>query len=321
MSLLLSLISPLLFLLLFHLPLSLQTETQPFFPKTPHPTNTIPAFPEQSSQITSCKLDLPQQLFRDIDTACGPKTPLSRTHCCPILAAWLYSAYSTTSLSGAGVDTSSASPYDLPVLPDDSETCVYNLEKALKGNGVELRKPNETCDLVYCYCGIRLHPLSCPEVFSVSKQGKELVGDDSVRLLERDCLKYNVDGHSSLAGCSKCLNQLYQLNETKSLDTSKSDRKNKMHNRDCELMGLTWLLAKNRTAYIPVVSAVLKAFMMNTDDYGPQSCILTSDGLPLAVDSVDIDNQSSSNTLQPHTHLVVIFLSFVYVYIILSSLC
>ncbi|KAH0855086.1 hypothetical protein HID58_020498 [Brassica napus] len=36
-----------------------------------------------------------------------------------------------------------------------------------------------------------------------------------------------------------------------------------MHNKDCVLMGLTWLLAKNRTAYFPTVTSVLRAVMLN----------------------------------------------------------
>lgn len=100
--------------------------------------------------------------------------------------------------------------YDMPLLPDDSETCVDDLGKALRQRGIELVKPNETCDVVYCYCGIRLHPLTCPDAFSVNEDGK-LEGDDSVKRLERNCLSSstNVNGFPGLGGCSKCLNSLY----------------------------------------------------------------------------------------------------------------
>lgn len=71
-----------------------------------------------------------------------------------------------------------------------------------------------------------------------------------------------------------------------------------MHQKDCELMGLTWLLSKNRTAYMHTVSAVIRAIMMGTDDSDhPHSCALTSDGMPLAVDSSEISDQSSSTIL------------------------
>lgn len=94
---------------------------------------------------------------------------------------------------------------DLPQLPDDSETCVDALHKGLKSKGIELVKVNETCDVVYCYCGIRLHPLSCPSAFSVDETSGKLVGDHSVQRLERNCLRHGVNG------CSNCLNSLSRV--------------------------------------------------------------------------------------------------------------
>ncbi|KAL1554758.1 hypothetical protein AAHA92_15283 [Salvia divinorum] len=259
------------------------------------PPATIPAFPEQS-EASGCPLDLPDQLFRDIKSACGAKPhysgQLHRSRCCPVLAAWLYSAYSDTALRPS---TPKSPPqtagYEMPVLPDDSETCVDSLEKALGGRDIELRRPNETCDVVYCYCGIRLHPFSCSEAFRVNSRGK-LVGGEAVEKLERNCAA----GHG---GCSKCLNSLYLLNGERGGRSNRTERKNKMHNEDCELMGLTWLLNKDRSAYIHTVSAVLRALMMNTDDASdPTFCSLNSDGMPLAVDSSEINDQSSSTFLE-----------------------
>lgn len=92
-----------------------------------------------------------------------------------------------------------------------------------------------------------------------------------------------------------------QLNKNTS-DSSKleEDRTTKMHNKDCQLMGLTWLLAKNRTAYIHTVSAVLRALMMTEEGSpDPQSCTLNSDGMPLAVDSSEISDSSSLHGLPP----------------------
>ena len=194
---------------------------------------TIPAFPEQSD-VKGCPLTLSDELFDGIKSACGSTKhgvsdmELHRTRCCPVLAAWLYSAYSATALSYSHSNTTpsssssssssslssslslSSSSYDMPLLPDDSETCVNDLEEALKVRGIELSRPNETCDVVFCFCGIRLHPLSCPDAFSVTQSG-ELVGDASVRRLERNCISSsnNVDGFPGLGGCSKCLNSLY----------------------------------------------------------------------------------------------------------------
>ncbi|GER32405.1 GPI-anchored protein [Striga asiatica] len=196
----------------------------------------------------------------------------------------------------------------MPVLPDDSETCVDTLEKALANKGVQLPGPNATCDVVYCYCGIRLHPFSCPEAFSVNTRGK-LVGGESVKRLERDCLNYGHGG--GLGGCSKCLHSLYLLNGDKAGRSNRTDRTSKMHNRDCELMGLTWLLNKNRSTYIHTVSAVLRAIMMNTDDStDPENCSLNSDDMPLAVDSSEINSQSLSTILETriYHHLFPLFL-------------
>ncbi|GFP86227.1 uncharacterized GPI-anchored protein at4g28100 [Phtheirospermum japonicum] len=267
---------------------------------------TIPAFPEQS-QASACPLDLPESLFHDIKSACAPKnrpdpdfysSQLHRSRCCPVLAAWLYSAYAetglglTTATTAAKAPSSQTTPFDMPDLPDDSETCVNNLEKALGDKGVFLQKPNETCDVVFCYCGIRLHPFSCTEAFRVNKREK-LVGGETVKKLEKDCFNYGRGG--GLGGCSKCLNSLYSLNADKSERSNTTDRTYKMHNQDCELMGLTWLLNKNRSAYIHTVSAVLRALMLNPDkDSDPAFCSLNSDGMPLAVDSSEINNQSSS---------------------------
>ncbi|XP_040997230.1 uncharacterized GPI-anchored protein At4g28100-like [Juglans microcarpa x Juglans regia] len=298
---------------------------------TPSPPATIPAFPEQSN-LAGCPLDLPHELFHGIKSACGSTKggangQLRRSRCCPVLAAWLYSAYSGTALGrtsrvGAAVAArSNTTSYDLPLLPDDSETCVDDLGKTLKAKGVELVRPNETCDVVYCYCGIRLHPLSCPEAFKVTQKGK-LVGDESVKRLERNCLSSstNVNRFPGLGGCSKCLSSLHKLNKKKTSNSSKSeDRTTKMHNKDCQLMGLTWLLAKNRTAYIHTVSAVLRAIMMSEDGSHPQSCALNSDGMPLAVDSSEMSGHSSSNNLRAPINLYSLLLCLLYFLSILLS--
>jgi hypothetical protein len=200
----------------------------PFHPTQSSP-GTIPAFPEQSN-VAGCPLDLPDELFHGIKAACGAAKDgaakdgadgqLHRSRCCPVLATWLYAAYSATALgrasrvgaAAAGHSSATTTSYDLPLLPDDSETCVDDLGKALKEKGIQVARPNETCDVMYCYCGIRLHPLSCPEAFSVTQMGK-LVGDDSVKRLERDCLSSssNVNAFPGLGGCSRCLNSLYMV--------------------------------------------------------------------------------------------------------------
>ncbi|KAL5815501.1 hypothetical protein ACOSQ3_026276 [Xanthoceras sorbifolium] len=291
---------------------------------TQSPAATIPAFPEQSN-VAGCPLDLPEELFHGVKSACaatkdtGLTGQLRRSRCCPVLATWLYSAYSATALGRAAMATP-AEAYDMPLLPDDSETCVDDLGKELKERGIELARPNQTCDVVYCFCGIRLHPLSCPEAFSVNRKGK-LVGDKNVKRLERDCLSssVNVNGFPGLGGCNKCLKTLSLLNKKTSNSSKSQDRTTKMHKKDCQLMGLTWLLAKNRTAYIHTVSAVIRAMMMSTDGSDPQSCTLSSDGMPLAVDSSDIYNQSSAIILPVPIYLPVVSVFLLLTFFVVSS--
>lgn len=189
---------------------------------SPSPPATIPAFPEQSN-VAGCPLDLPEELFHSVKSACTgghltttqASSQLTRSRCCPVLATWLYAAYSATALGRAATETAktpATRSVDLPLLPDDSETCVDDLGKAMKQRGIDLPRPNETCDVVYCYCGIRLHPLTCPEAFSLNPRGK-LVGNVNVKRLERHCLSNsnNVNGFPGLGGCNKCLNSLYQV--------------------------------------------------------------------------------------------------------------
>ncbi|XP_004512737.1 uncharacterized GPI-anchored protein At4g28100-like [Cicer arietinum] len=284
---------------------------KPILPtQSSHPTTlTIPSFQDQSF-VKGCPLSLSNDLFDGIKSACSStKDEFHRRHCCPVLAAWLYSSYSSIALGELGHSLSWSSSSDLPLVPDDSETCVNGLEKALKLRGIEMIKPNESCDLVYCYCGIRLHPFSCSDAFSVTKSG-ELVGDESVRMLEKNCLisSKTFKGFSGLEGCSKCLNNLYLLNKKTSNSSKIEDRTTKIHNKDCELMGLTWLLSKNRTAYIHTVSDVLRALLWSTNGSKPKSCTLNSDGMPLAVDSSEIYYHSSSLNLQPTMSLSLLLL-------------
>lgn len=65
-----------------------------------------------------------------------------------------------------------------------------------------------------------------------------------------------------------------------------NERTRKMFSRDCQLMGLTWLLARNKTAYIPTVSAVLRAVMYTTSPPHQSKCSPDQENMPLAVDSL-----------------------------------
>lgn len=72
-----------------------------------------------------------------------------------------------------------------------------------------------------------------------------------------------------------------------------TERARKMFGRDCQLMGLTWLLARNKTAYIPTVSAVLRAIMYSAHPRG-SVCSPDQENMPLAVDSIDLENAQES---------------------------
>lgn len=76
-------------------------------------------------------------------------------------------------------------------------------------------------------------------------------------------------------------------NETK--EKGGSERIKKMFSRDCQLMGLTWLLAKNKTAYIPTVSAVLRAMMYSAHPH-ESKCSPDQENMPLAVDSLQFES-------------------------------
>ncbi|RWW67523.1 hypothetical protein BHE74_00025045 [Ensete ventricosum] len=66
--------------------------------------------------------------------------------------------------------------------------------------------------------------------------------------------------------------------------------------RECQLMGLTWLLSKNRTHFLPAATSVLRV-LMAADGVGgpdPTSCTLSLDDMPLAVGSDQIDSRGGS---------------------------
>lgn len=108
---------------------------------------------------------------------------------------------------------------------------------------------------------------------------------------------------------------LTQLTKKTSNSSKPEDRTTRIHNKDCELMGLTWLLAKNRTAYIHTVSGVLRALMLSSDGSHPQSCTLNRDGMPMAVDSSQISDPSSSINIQPPVFLCLIFYFLLHVHL------
>lgn len=79
-----------------------------------------------------------------------------------------------------------------------------------------------------------------------------------------------------------------------------------MFNLDCQLMGLTWLLARNKTAYIPTVSAVLRAIMYSAHPPHENTCSPDQENMPLAVDSLQIENGQGFAASPPSIFLLPI---------------
>ena len=93
-------------------------------------------------------------------------------------------------------------------------------------------------------------------------------------------------------------------NVSREVSGAGGDRARRMLGRDCQLMGLTWLLAKNKTAYIPTVSAVLRAMLYTAHptESGSGSggaaprCSPDQENMPLAVDSLQFEHTGSATS-------------------------
>ncbi|KAG6471021.1 hypothetical protein ZIOFF_072113 [Zingiber officinale] len=274
---------------------------------------TVPSFPvTQGDNQSVCHLDLSDELFGGVNDACA-RGGLGRSRCCPVLAAWLFAAHARYALElRAPLDAAQGlAGADGPMMPDDNQKCVDSLQSALELRGIRLPRANATCDTVLCFCGIRLHQvgsLRCPAAFNVSG-GKDpprnATPTAAVRQLERDCL------NASYAGCTRCLRSLEKLKGNGGGggggdgDRSESgSRTARMFGRDCQLMGLTWLLARNRTAYIPTASAVLRAVLYSAHPpHGGESsdykCSPDQENMPLAVDSLQFQQLADSAAAPP----------------------
>ncbi|URE32220.1 equilibrative nucleoside transporter [Musa troglodytarum] len=268
-------------------------------------STTVPAFPlARTDNHSVCRLDLSDELFGGVGDACV-RGGLDRSRCCPVLAAWLFAAHARSALEirpSPAAEDGLGGP-DGPMMPDDNQKCVDSLQSALERRDIRLPRPNATCDTVLCYCGIRLHQigsLRCPTSFNVSggaTAARNVTPTASVRQLERECR------NASYAGCNRCLHSLDKLKENGGgVGGDNGDRATKMLGRDCQLMGLTWLLARNKTAYIPTVSAVLRAVLYSAhppqaDGSGGGSgykCSPDQENMPLAVDSLQFPHQPDS---------------------------
>ncbi|KAJ8460216.1 hypothetical protein OPV22_033142 [Ensete ventricosum] len=263
-------------------------------------STTVPAFPVAGADNQSaCHLDLSDELFGGVGEACV-RGGLDQGRCCPVLAAWLFAAHARSAIEFRPPPTAEdgMDGADRPVMPDDNQKCVDSLQSALERRGIRLPRPNATCDTVLCFCGIRLHQigsLRCPAAFNVSGVGVAAAGNPTptaaLQQLEHDC------GNASYAGCTRCLHSLEKLKGNGS-----GERATRMFDRDCQLMGLTWLLARNRTAFIPTASAVLRALLYGAAHLSQEEsrcrCSRDQDDMPLAVDSLQFQHVSQQQQQQ-----------------------
>ncbi|KAK8961832.1 hypothetical protein KSP40_PGU018151 [Platanthera guangdongensis] len=275
------------------------------------PDSPVPGGTRNAS--AACELDLSAEMFGGVEEACGRGGNLDRSRCCPVLAAWLFAAHARSAfrLRPSPTPAAAAAEYSLPMMPDtDSKRCADALQTALAARNIRLPRSNATCDAALCFCGIHLHEigsLSCSAAFNLSSSGE--VGavvkpTGAVSALERDCRNATYDG------CSRCLNSLEKLHRQLKGGGGGGERVARMMDRDCRLMGLTWLLGRNKTAYIPTVSAVLRAILYSAvPPAPPYRCSSDRENMPLAVDTFQFERAAvrESSSVSRYTPVIGVY--------------
>lgn len=108
---------------------------------------------------------------------------------------------------------------------------------------------------------------------------------------------------------------IFWLQLTPNTTGSNTNSPHNINEWECQLMGLTWLLSKNTTLYLPAATSVLRTFMAGSDSSSssaPTSCSLPSDDMPYAVDSSEINGspveKSPMSTLSSSLLFIIIFI-------------
>lgn len=187
---------------------------------SPSPSSTVPAFPlaggNRSAAASACHLDLSSEMFGGVEEACGQGASLDRSRCCPVLAAWLFAAHSRSAFQFRPSSPPPETAGDmLPMMPEaESQQCAAELQSSLAARDISFPRPNASCDVVLCFCGIRLHEMGsllCPAAFNVSGVGEGRGGrvrpTAAVRALERNC------HNASYSGCTRCLGSLEKVGD------------------------------------------------------------------------------------------------------------
>ncbi|KAH9292022.1 hypothetical protein KI387_042789, partial [Taxus chinensis] len=145
--------------------------------------------------------------------------------------------------------------------------------------------------MIYRKCGDAL-PL---QHLGYHRQGSESLlptkqRDDSIKCLDDlhlALLSHKIHIPKPNDTCDPVVNEMVEVNE-------RSDKTRRIYIRECELMGLTWLLAKKKIVYTPTISAVSHALMYNGLPPHVTTCNADQQKIPLHVDSSQLDKFATS---------------------------
>ncbi|GFZ05596.1 hypothetical protein Acr_17g0011680 [Actinidia rufa] len=231
-----------------------------------------------------------------VKDACGRN--LDRSRCCPVLAAWLYAAHARSALQVPAAAE--------PVVrghADDARRFAEVRELAAE-LADEPQHPHSAAERVVRRRALLLRDPAPPDHVPQLRnrlQRLRISECDADRRLEKSRAELpELVDHFSSPPIQRIRIPIYGSwvwlkGEGKNGSTEGSDRASKMFGRDCQLMGLTWLLARNKTAYIPTVSAVLRAIMYSAHPPHESTCSPDQENMPLAVDSLQFEKADSSS--------------------------